>query len=77
MLLILDGIEPLQDANGDLRDAALKALLRELAAHNKGLALCTTRLRIADVPEDGPRARSLDLDNLDPEHGAEYLRRLQ
>ena len=74
VLLILDGIEPLQDSSGALRDQALKALLQELATKNRGLVLCTTRVRIEDVPDDDPRALSIDLDNLDPEHGAEYLR---
>lgn len=74
VLLILDGIEPLQDSSGALRDQGLKALLQELATKNKGLVLCTTRVRIQDVPDDDARALSIDLDNLDPEHGAEYLR---
>jgi len=76
VLLILDGIEPLQDSAGALRDQALKALLQELAASNRGLVVCTTRVRITDVPDDAPRTRSIDLDNLDPVHGAEYLRKL-
>jgi hypothetical protein len=76
VLLILDGCEPLQDAAGDMKDSALKALLQELATQNKGLVVCTTRVRINDVPDDPPRAQSIDLDNLDPEHGAEYLRHL-
>jgi tetratricopeptide (TPR) repeat protein len=74
VLLLLDGCEPLQDAAGDMKDSALKALLQELATQNKGLVVCTTRVRINDVPDDPPRAQSKDLDNLDPEHGAEYLR---
>jgi tetratricopeptide (TPR) repeat protein len=76
VLLILDGCEPLQDAAGDMKDSALKALLQELATQNKGLVVCTTRVRINDVPDDPPRAQSIDLDNLDPEYGAEYLRYL-
>src|ERR1017187_737829 len=76
VLLLLDGCEPLQDAAGDMKDSALKALLQELATQNKGLVVCTTRVRINDVPDDPPRAQSIDLDNLDPEHGAEYLRHL-
>ncbi|HXB66889.1 MAG TPA: toll/interleukin-1 receptor domain-containing protein [Candidatus Acidoferrales bacterium] len=76
VLLILDGCEPLQDAGGDMKDGALKAGLQELATQNKGLVVCTTRVRIHDVPDDAPRARSIDLDNLDQEHGAAYLRHL-
>jgi hypothetical protein len=75
-LLILDGCEPLQDSTGNMKDSALKALLQELATQNKGLAVCTTRFRINDIPDDLPRAQSKDLDDLDPEHSAEYLRHL-
>src|ERR1039457_5028631 len=76
VLLILDGVEPLQDSTGALRDATLKALLQELDTSNRGLVVCTTRVRL-DIPDDAPRARSLDLDNLTPEQGAEYLRSLK
>ncbi len=76
VLLILDGIEPLQDADGGLRDVPLKTLLKELATRNEGMVLCTTRIRITDLPDDEPCTRSLDLDNLDPLHGAEYLAHL-
>jgi tetratricopeptide (TPR) repeat protein len=76
VLLILDGIEPLQDSTGALRDPALKALLQELATANRGLVVCTTRLRI-DIYDDAPRVQSLDLDNLTPENGAQYLRLLR
>src|ERR1035437_4460180 len=76
VLLLLDGVEPLQDAAGTLRDAALKALLQELDTANRGLAICTPRVRL-DIPDDPPRALSLDLDNLTAEQGAEYLRSLK
>ena len=76
LLLILDGVEPLQDPSGALRDTALKALLQELDTANRGLVVCTTRLRM-DIPDDPPRALSLDLDNLTPAQGAEYLRHLK
>ena len=46
-LLVLDGLEPLQNPpgaqEGRLRDPSLQALLRELAAFNKGLCVITTR----------------------------------
>ena len=75
VLLILDGIEPLQSPDGTLQDSALKALLQELSNANQGLVLCTTRVRL-DIPDESPRALSLDLENLKPEFGAEYLRKL-
>ena len=76
VLLLLDGVEPLQDASGDMKDQALKALLQELDTHNAGLVLCTTSIRLTDLPDDGDRARSWDLDNLSPAAGLAYLRRL-
>jgi tetratricopeptide (TPR) repeat protein len=76
LLLILDGVEPLQDPSGALRDAALKALLQELDTANRGLVVCTTRLRM-DIPDDPPRVLSFNLDNLTPKQGAEYLRHLK
>src|ERR1017187_7401900 len=75
-LLILDGVEPLQDPSGGLRDVALKALLQELAARNAGVVLATTRVRLTDVPDDKPQALSLDLENLAPADGARYLAHL-
>jgi len=49
-LLILDGLEPLQDAKtGDLRDKALRALLRGLAADSHGLCIVTTRQRLPEL----------------------------
>jgi hypothetical protein len=72
VLLILDGVEPLQESTGPLRDAAVKALLQELATGHRGLVVCTTRVRM-DIPEAIP----LDLDNLTPKQGAEYLRSLK
>jgi serine/threonine protein kinase len=48
-LLILDGLEPLQNPpgpqEGRLREPSLQALLRELAAFNTGLCVITTRRR--------------------------------
>lgn len=45
---MLDGLEPLQRPpgphEGRLREPSLEALLRELAAFNKGLCVITTRL---------------------------------
>ncbi len=52
-LLVLDGLEPLQyppgPLAGQLKDPAITALLRGLAAANPGLCLVTTRERVADL----------------------------
>jgi hypothetical protein len=56
---------------------ARQALLRELAAFNKGLCLITTRLALADLVEhEGASARRLDLEHLSREAGAQLLRGL-
>jgi serine/threonine protein kinase len=80
-LLVLDGLEPLQNPpgpqEGRLREPALQALLRELAAFNSGLCVITTRLPIADIA-DHKRTSALrrDLEHLSNDAGAELLRAL-
>jgi hypothetical protein len=52
-LLVLDGLEVLQQPpgpdEGRLKDQAMQALLRELAAQNPGLCLIATRLPVTDL----------------------------
>ena len=54
-LLVLDGLEPLQNPpgpqEGRLREPSLQALLKELAAFNTGLCVITTRLPVADIAD--------------------------
>jgi hypothetical protein len=54
-LLILDGLEPLQNPpgpqEGRLRERSLQAPLRELAAFNTGLCVITTRMPVADIAD--------------------------
>lgn len=76
VLLLLDGLEPLQDSDGEVKDDALRALLLELATKNAGLAVITTRVRISFLPDDPPALQSLELDNLTTEASVEYLRKL-
>jgi serine/threonine protein kinase len=80
-LLVLDGLEPLQNPpgpqEGRLREPSLQALLRELAAFNKGLCLITTRLPIADIADhEGGSALRHDLEQLSSDAGAKLLRAL-
>jgi len=80
-LLVLDGLEPLQNPpgpqEGRLREPSLQALLRELAAFNRGLCVITTRLPVADVA-DHERTSALrrDLEQLSNDAGAKLLRAL-
>jgi predicted ATPase len=80
-LLVLDGLEPLQNPpgaqEGRLRDPSLQALLRELAAFNMGLCLITTRMSIADLSDhEGSSALRRDLEHLSSHAGAQLLRAL-
>jgi len=77
-LLVLDGLEPLQDAkSGELRDEALSALLRALAANNKGLCLITTRQHLPDLDRWHPTtAPEWKLSKLSKQAGGELLTRL-
>ena len=81
-LLVLDGLEPLQNppgaAEGRLREPSLQALLKELAAFNTGLCVITTRLPVADIA-DHERTSALrrDLEHLSSDAGANLLRALR
>jgi serine/threonine protein kinase/tetratricopeptide (TPR) repeat protein len=80
-LLVLDGLEPLQNPpgpqEGRVREPSLQALLRELAAFNMGLCVITTRLAVADIA-DHERTSALrrDLEQLSSVAGAKLLRGL-
>ena len=80
-LLILDGLEPLQNPpgpqEGRVRGPALQALLRELAAFNTGLCVITTRTPVADIADhEGSSALRRDLEQLSSDAGAKLLRAL-
>ena len=80
-LLVLDGLEPLQNPpgpqEGRLREPSLQALLRELAAFNTGLCVITTRMPVADIA-DHERVSALrrELEQLSRDAGAKLLRAL-
>jgi hypothetical protein len=80
-LLVLDGLEPLQNPpgpqEGRLREPSLQALLRELAAFNTGLCVITTRSPVADIADhEGTSALRRDLEQLSNDAGAKVLRAL-
>jgi hypothetical protein len=80
-LLILDGLEPLQNPpgpqEGRLRDPSLQALLRELSAFNSGLCVITTRLPVADIADhEHSSAPHRELEQLSSDTGAKLLRAL-
>jgi hypothetical protein len=80
-LLILDGLEPLQNPpgpqEGRLREPSLQALLRELAAFNTGLCVITTRTPVADIADhENTSALRRDLEDLSSDAGAKLLQAL-
>ena len=80
-LLILDGIEPLQYPPNDpqagrLKDQALDALLRELAADNPGLVVITTREHLTDIDKLA-NTEEKKLDKLGKEAAVALLQHLQ
>jgi hypothetical protein len=80
-LLVLDGMEPLQNPpgpqEGRLREPSIQALLRELGAFNTGLCVITTRTPIADIADhEGSSALRRDLEHLSKDAGASLLRAL-
>jgi hypothetical protein len=80
-LLVLDGLEPLQNPpgpqEGRVNDPSLQAFLRELAAFNKGLCVITTRLRVADIAtHEGTSVLRRELEQLSSDAGARLLRAL-
>jgi serine/threonine protein kinase/predicted ATPase len=80
-LLVLDGLEPLQNPpgpqEGRVRESSFQALLRELAAFNRGLCMITTRLPVADLADyERTSALRLDLEQLSSDAGAKLLRAL-
>jgi len=80
-LLVLDGLEPLQNPpgpqEGRLREPSIQALLRELAAFNTGLCVITTRLPVADLSDhERTSAYRRDLDQISSDAGEQLLRAL-
>ncbi|MGB7838080.1 MAG: serine/threonine-protein kinase, partial [Terrimicrobiaceae bacterium] len=80
-LLVLDGLEPLQNPpgpqEGRLREPSLQALLKELAAFNTGLCVITTRLPVADIADhERTSAPRRDLEHLSSDAGGKLLRAL-
>ena len=81
-LLVLDGLEPLQHPpgaqEGRLKDAALQALLVELAAQQAGLCVISTRERVGDLSDfENSTVTQYELEHLSPQAGAQLLQALQ
>ena len=73
VLLMLDGLEPLQDApnvnKGRFKDKGLAELVKLLAAHNQGLVVLTTRQEVPELHGFGPVVINHELDHLSDRAG--------
>ena len=83
VLLVLDGVEPLQHGvdkqQGELKDAGLRALLRRFAStppgKTHGLIVLTSRLAVKDIARwQDNIAPVVDVEKLSDEAGAALLR---
>lgn len=76
-LLVLDGLEPLQQVargmRGELKDRAIRRLLRQLANDHSSLCIITTRVEVHEL-KNRKAVLSHDLQNLAPEDGVKLLR---
>lgn len=80
-LLVLDGIEPLQyppgPLEGQLKDPALRYFLKELAAAQPGLCICTTRVALGELAGiAAPQHQSREVENLDEAAGVDLLQQI-
>ena len=77
VLLLLDGLEPLQDApnvnKGRFKDKGLAELVKLLAGHNPGLVVLTTRQEVPELEGFGPVVINHELDQLSDHAGADLL----
>lgn len=77
VLLLLDGLEPLQDPpnvnKGRFKDKGLAELVKVLASQNAGLVVLTTRQEIPELEGHGALVINRPLDQLSEPAGAELL----
>lgn len=76
-ILILDGLEPLQQPpghdGGKIVDPAIETLLTSLASSNLGLCIITTRYRIPNLERFRPSVDVMEIKGLQEEDGIELL----
>ncbi len=76
-LLILDGLEPLQECGkvekGKIKDPALETLIRELAKINKGLCIVTTREYVPGLDRYTKKSKQENLEHISDEAGRKLL----
>jgi tetratricopeptide (TPR) repeat protein len=77
-LLLLDGLEPMQEGGqvgrGTVKDPALATLIRQLAKRNNGLLVITTREALGGFERFEKNMRSQNLETISDEAGKHILR---
>ena len=73
-LLILDGMEPLQDEHQGIKDPALARLVECLAEKNAGLCVITTREPVKEFSDFPEATHEVDLEQLSKQAGRALLR---
>ena len=77
VLLLLDGLEPLQDPpgvnRGRFKDKGLAELAKRLGAQNPGLVVLTTRQEVPELAGFGPLVIEHELEELSDRAGADLL----
>ncbi|MGI9486365.1 MAG: hypothetical protein ACR2RF_10905 [Geminicoccaceae bacterium] len=73
-LLILDGMEPLQDEHQGIKDPALARMVECLAEENAGLCIITTREPVKEFADFPETTQEIDLEQLSKEAGRTLLR---
>ncbi|MGI9498498.1 MAG: hypothetical protein ACR2P3_00540, partial [Geminicoccaceae bacterium] len=73
-LLILDGMEPLQDEHQGIKDPALARLVECLAVKNAGLCVITTREPVKEFSDFPDTTLEVNLEQLSKEAGRALLR---
>jgi len=74
-LLVLDGLEPLQDPFQGIKDPALQRVIDQLALSNPGLLVITTRERVIELEAGDLKShvRRIDLEKISPKAGQALL----
>lgn len=76
-LLILDGLEPLQEGvkveKGKIKDPALETLIKELAKNSTGLCVITTREYVPELDRYAKKTKQENLEHISDEAGRKLL----
>jgi hypothetical protein len=76
-IFVLDGLEPLQQSDGTLRDEALVAFIGSLVNYNPGICIITSRLSLPEFSQHEKHAcESIIISNMGHKDGVALLKKL-